>query len=84
VADWRPRRIRLPYALRLCFHGAFNRARLSREEEKDERIRASFPKPVPKERPRAFKIRRALWSSFLAVVFPCASDLDNFRLYNCY
>ncbi len=50
-----------------CMHCAYASMGRSREEETDEGIRAAFPRPVPSEKPRAFKIRRALWSSLLLV-----------------
>jgi hypothetical protein len=67
IADTRLTRIGPLRSMVLCLYAAFAPKQLADADVEDDRVRGAFPKPAPPERPRAYKVNRALWSSLLWV-----------------
>ena len=68
MADTRLTKIGLFQAIYLCFLGAFSPLKLTQAEITDEENRKNLPQPPPPPEPRAFRVRRALWSSLFHVL----------------
>jgi hypothetical protein len=68
MADTRLTKIGFLRALKLCAFGILSPQKLVEAEVSDEKVRKTFSQPPPGPAPRAMKLRRAFWVSFILVL----------------
>lgn len=68
MADTRLTKVSVLRALQLCAFAMFCPRKLAESERGDEETRKGLPQPPPPQEPRAFKVRRALWTSLILVL----------------
>lgn len=68
MADTRLTKVGFLRAVQLCAYGIFRVQKLIQAEKVDNEIRKGFSQPPPPPEERAFKVRRAFWTSLTLVV----------------
>jgi len=82
MADTRLTKVKLLRVIYLCILGAFCPGKLVEAEFADEEVRNALPQPPPPEKPRAYKVTRALWASLAWVMCSIAVGYLSGRILN--